>query len=123
MDKKKILVADDDPNIRLLVSKMLYKDYIVLEANNGEEAIDVTRRQNPDPILMDIRMPKLDGYTACSAIVTDQATKATPVPMLTGIVFEPNKKLSQIGASGYIAKPLSLQNLLDLISQLLPGNK
>jgi len=123
MDKKKILVADDDPNITRLVSKMLYKDYIVLQADNGKEAIDLARQQNPDLILMDIRMPKVDGYTACSAIRADHVTRATPVLMLTGIGYEPNEKLSQIGASGYLTKPLSLQNLLDVTSEFLPGNK
>ena len=122
MDKKKILVADYDPNIRLLISKMLHKDYIVLEADNGEEAMDVARQQSPDLILMDIRMPKVDGYTACSAITADQVTEATPVLMLTGIGYEPSEKLSQIGASGYITKPLSLENLLGIINELLPGN-
>lgn len=64
---------------------MLDKDYIVVEAINGEEAEDIAKRQNPDLILMDLVMPKMDGYTACSRIKANQATKGIPVVMLTGV--------------------------------------
>jgi len=121
MDKKKILIADDESNIRLLVSSMLSKDYIVLKASGGEEAIDIARSQNPDLILMDILMPKLDGYTACSTLKKDPATKAIPVVMLTAVGYELNKRLAkEVGADGYITKPFNLPDLLDTIGQFLP---
>jgi len=120
MGKKKILIADDEPSIRLLIRSMLSKDYIVIMANDGQEAIDIARQQSPDLILMDILMPKMDGYIACHAIKTHPATKAIPVVMLTGIDYELNKKLSQqVGASGYITKPFQLQELTEMIGQLL----
>ncbi len=118
--KKKILIADDEPSIRLLVSGMLGKDYTVLEANNGAEAMDVINLQRPDLILMDIMMPYVDGYTACSRIKADEATKEIPVVMLTGVGHELNKKLSQeVGADGYITKPFSLPELREKIGELL----
>ncbi len=118
MGKKKILIADDEPNIRLLVGSMLSKDYSVLKASGGKEAIDIARSQNPDLILMDILMPKLDGYTACSTIKKDPATKAIPVVMLTAVGYELNKKLAkEVGADGYIIKPFSPQELLNTIGQ------
>ena len=120
MDKKKILIADDEPSIRLTVRKMLDKDYIVLEATNGEEAVDIARGQGPDLILMDLMMPKMDGYTACHAIKTDQATKVIPVIMLTAIGHELNKKFAiEMGAEGYITKPFTTQELMDVITPLL----
>ncbi len=123
MDKKKILIADDEQSIRLLVRRLLSQNYIVLEASDGEEAIDIARREKPDLILMDIMMPKVDGYTACYQIKKDQATKAIPVVMLTGVGHELNKKLSfEVGAKGYITKPFSLQDLLDVIRPLLPAS-
>ena len=123
MDKKKILIADDEQSIRLLVRRLLSQNYIVLEASDGEEAIDIARRENPDLILMDIMMPKVDGYTACHQITKDEATKAIPVVMLTGVGHELNKKLSfEVGAKGYITKPFSLQDLLDVIGPLLPAS-
>ena len=67
---------------------------------------------------MDILMPNVDGYVACSTIKTDQVTKGIPVVMLTGVGYELNKKLAEkIGADGYITKPFSLQELLDTIGQ------
>jgi len=107
MDKKKILVADDELNIRSLVSKLLEKDYIA-------------KRQKPDVILMDLMMPEMDGYNACSRIKADPATRVIPVVMLTGVGHELNKKLAQqIGASGYVTKPFNLQDLLDAIGKFL----
>lgn len=120
MDKKKILIADDEPNIRSLVSRMLGKDYIVIEATNGEEAIDIAKRQEPDLILMDLMMPKMDGYAACSSIKTDQATKGIPVVMLTGVTHELNKSFArEMGADGYLSKPFSADELLRQVKQVL----
>jgi len=120
MGNKKILIADDEPNVCSLVSSMLGKDYTVLKASNGEEAINVARSQKPHLILMDIMMPKVDGYTACSIIKTDQSTKMIPVIMITGVGHELNKKLAnEIGADGYVTKPFTLQDLLDTIGQFL----
>ena len=121
MSKKKILVADDEPNIRLLVRKLLGKDYTILEANDGQEAINIARDRNPDLILMDIMMPNMDGLTACSVIKTDPATKAIPVVILTSVDFELNKKLAErLNASGYMTKPFTLPELLSVIGPLLP---
>jgi two-component system alkaline phosphatase synthesis response regulator PhoP len=120
MDKKKILITDDEENIRLLVRSMLGKDYIVLGASDGREAVDMAHTQQPDLILMDILMPKMDGYTACSAIKKDPATRAIPVVMVSAIGHELNVKLGQeMGASGYITKPFEPRDLLDAIDRCL----
>jgi len=94
MNYRKILIADDELYVRLLVKSALDTSYSVLEASDGEEALDITRTEKPDLVLMDILMPKLDGYTACYQTKTDEATKAIPVVMLTGIGHELNKRLS-----------------------------
>lgn len=117
-NKRKIVVADDELYIRLLVKDILEPDFLVLEASNGEEAVSITRTQKPDLVLMDILMPKLDGYTACYAIKTNELTKAIPVVMLTGVGHELNRQLSQeMGATGYITKPFNPEDLLDKVRQ------
>jgi len=117
-DKQKILVADDELYIRLLVKDILEPEFAVLEASNGEEAVSITRAEQPDLVLMDILMPKLDGYTACSAIKNNELTKDTPVVMLTGVGHELNKQLSQeMGATAYITKPFNPEDLLDKVRQ------
>ena len=99
---------------------MLDKDHIVLEATNGEEAVNIAKEQKPDLILMDLMMPKMDGYTACFRIKADQVTKRIPVVMLTGVGHELNKKFAmEMGADGYITKPFTIKELMDVIAPLL----
>jgi len=124
-NRKKVLIVDDEPGIRQLVSKILSRDYTVIEARDGEEAINAVRSQKPDIILMDMMMPKMDGLTACYAIKKDPATKGIPVVMLTAIDQELNKKLSTtvMGANKYVTKPFSAQELLETIRQLVTNSE
>ena len=120
MGKGKILVVDDEENVRRLLRSMLGNKYIVLEAKDGEVAIDIARSQKPDFILMDIMMPNMDGYTACHTIKQDPVTKTIPVVMLTAAGQELNKKLAQeMGADGYITKPFGLLELLNTVERFL----
>ena len=119
-DVKKVLVVDDELNIRTLVKSMLVNGYTVLEAENGKEAVRIARSQRPDLILMDILMPEMDGYTACSVIKTDQQTEVIPVVFLTAVGYQLNKELAkQVGAEGYITKPFTAHGLLDTIGKFL----
>jgi CheY-like chemotaxis protein len=123
-DKKKILIVDDEPNVRRLVHTILSKDFTVLEAEDGRQAIDVAGTQRPDLILMDMLMPRMDGLTACYTIKNDPTTKSIPVLMLTAIGFELNVKLSQqMGADAYMTKPFTSQDLLDKIAEFLPATE
>ena len=120
MDKKKILIADDEVSIRLTVGRLLENDYVVLEAANGAEAVEIAKGQQPDLILMDLIMPKMDGYTACSQIKADKETRGIPVIVLTAIGHELNKKYAtEMGAAGYLTKPFSIKELIKLITTLL----
>jgi two-component system alkaline phosphatase synthesis response regulator PhoP len=118
--KKKILVVDDVPFVRVLVKRFLGKNYRVIEAGDGAEAVDMAQDQKPDLILMDIMMPKMDGYTSCYKIKSDPSTKAIPVVMLTAVGYELNVKLSKdMGADGYITKPFTSEDLHSAIDTLL----
>jgi len=118
---KKILIVDDEPSVRSLVKKLLGKKYTILEAGDGKEAVSMALSHQPDLILMDILMPKMDGLTACYTIKMNQATKSIPVIMLTAVDYELNKKLSQdvMGAHGYITKPFSSQELMAAVGQFM----
>ena len=118
--KKKVLIVDDEPNVRRLSRKILSNTFDVVEAEDGKQAIEIANNQKPDVILMDMMMPKMYGLTACHAIKKDPTTKSIPVIMVTTIGFELNIKLSQqMGATGYVTKPFSPQDLLDKIAQVL----
>jgi CheY-like chemotaxis protein len=118
--KKKVLIVDDEPNVRRLLHSILNKNFAVFEAEDGQQAVDMTNAQQPDVILMDMMMPKMDGLTACLMMKKNPDTKKIPVIMVTAIGFELNIKLSQqMGASGYVTKPFSPQDLLAKIAEVL----
>jgi CheY-like chemotaxis protein len=118
--KKKVLIVDDEPNVRRLSRTILSKKFDICEAEDGKQAVEIANAQQPDVILMDMMMPKMDGLTACYAIKNNPATKSIPVIMVTAIGFELNIKLSQqMGANGYVTKPFSSQELLAKIGQVL----
>lgn len=119
-ERKTILVADDDESIRLLVRSILGNDYLVIEAADGQQAIEVARNEKPTLILMDIMMPGKDGLQACYEIKTDRETKDIPVVMLTGISQELNKKFSStLGATDYITKPFMPRELFEKVQRLV----
>ena len=119
----KILIADDEPSVRLLIKRLLDENCIVLEASNGKEAVNIARNEKPDLILMDILMPEMDGYTACHVIKTDEATRDIPVVLLTAVAHKLNKQLGEaLAADGYITKPFTPRDLMDTISQFLPAS-
>ena len=118
--KKKVLIVDDEPNVRRLSRTILSKKFDIVEAEDGKQAVEIANIQNPDVILMDMMMPKMDGPTACHMIKNGPVTKSIPVIMVTAIGFELNIKLSQhMGASAYIGKPFAIKDLFDKIDQVL----
>lgn len=122
MSKKMVLIADDEPAVRKLVSRMLDRDYDVIEAQNGTEAINMAYIYRPDIIFMDIMMPMVDGLSACYAIKANETTKGIPVVMLTAVGYELNRRLSEdvLGADGYVTKPFTRESLLEEMHRLIP---
>ena len=120
--KARILAVDDDEKIlRVIEALLIPHGYEVIPARNGQEAITAMTSSKPDLVLMDIFMPKMDGYTALGAIKNDVATREVPVVMVTAAGQELNKKLAEsLGAAGYITKPFQSPELLDIIDHLLP---
>ncbi len=118
---KVILVVEDEPkSLKLIRDLLQVSGYKTIEATDGEQGVKLAKSKKPDLILMDIMMPKMDGYTACRAIRADKATKAIPVVMLTALDYELNKELGKdMGADGYITKPFSHQELLAVINRFL----
>ena len=118
---KTILIVEDEPkNMTLTRDILKISGYETIEAVDGRQGIDKAKSAKPNLILMDIMMPKMDGYAACREIKADPATKNIPVIMLTAVGYDLNKKLAkQMGADGYVTKPFSRQQLVDAITLLL----
>ncbi len=125
MAKGKILVVDDEVNItQILEFSIGAEGYEVVTAANGEEAIDKARREQPDLIILDVMMPKIDGYEACRILKANPLTKGIPVVLLTAKGRDIDKRLGyEVGATDYIIKPFSPNKLVDRIHQLLVGSK
>jgi len=118
--KKKLLIADDEPTIRLMVRRVFEREYVVLEAKNGKEAVDLALHHTPDIILMDTMMPETDGLTALNIIKNNKRTSSIPVIMFTGVGSELNEALAMdLGARAYLRKPVTPQELLDAVSKII----
>ena len=111
MDKK-ILVVEDEKNIvDILVFNLKREGYQTLEALDGEQGLKLALESDPDLILLDLMLPKLDGFEVCRAVRA--AGKATPILMLTAREEETDKVLGlELGADDYITKPFSMRELL-----------
>jgi len=121
MTKKKILLVDDETQlVELIKMRLTREDYDVLTAYDGEEALQKARHGNPDLIILDIMLPKMDGYMICSLLKRDRRFYKIPVILFTARSQEEDIKLGKkVGADAYITKPYEAQVLLDKISELL----
>jgi putative two-component system response regulator len=108
-----ILIADDEPtNIRLVTRIMSAQGYRILTAANGEEALAVVDRERPDLILLDVNMPKLDGFEVCRRLKSDEATRLIPVILVTGLsASEDRIRGIDAGADDFITKPFNILEL------------
>lgn len=118
MEKNRILIVDDEKNIRNVISEYAKFDgFETVEAADGMEAVEICRREDFDLIIMDIMMPKLDGYSAVKEI---RKTKQTPVIMLSARGEEYDKLFGfEIGVDDYVTKPFSPKELLARIRAVI----
>lgn len=117
----KILIAEDEPDIRELVAFTLrFGGYEVVTASNGEEAVQLARRENPDLILLDVRMPRMTGYDACREIKADPNLKTTPVVFLSAKGQENEIQAGiESGAEEYLLKPFAPDQLMQRVKAIL----
>ncbi|RFA29032.1 two-component system response regulator [Alkalilimnicola ehrlichii] len=118
---KRILIADDEPNIVLSLEFLLQNaGYEVATATDGEAALTAIADQRPDLVLLDVMMPRKDGYEVCQILRSDEAYRDLKIVMLTakGRDVEQEKGLS-LGADDYITKPFATQDVVQRVRHLL----
>jgi signal transduction histidine kinase/CheY-like chemotaxis protein len=122
---QKVLVVDDIQSNRLLLNEILsIYGLAVLEATNGMEAINIIKSQNPDIVLMDLRMPVMNGYETIKILKADKKVKNIPVIVLTASAMKiSNEDIRKIGSDGYLRKPISRPELLDELKKYLKHEK
>ncbi|WP_290648128.1 response regulator [Aquisalimonas sp.] len=118
---KRILIVDDEPNIVLSLQFLMKKSgYEVETATDGEQALEAVERQQPDLMLLDVMMPRKDGYQVCQILREREECANMRIVMLTakGRDVEREKGMS-LGADDYITKPFSTQDVINKVSEML----
>jgi two-component system alkaline phosphatase synthesis response regulator PhoP len=121
MSKGKILIVDDENYIlHILDFSLGAEGYEVITAEDGEEAVRKTKEERPDLVVLDVMMPKVDGFDACRAIKRDPELSGTPVILLSAKGRDIDQKQGyEAGADDYITKPFSPGRLVDRVHGLL----
>jgi two-component system alkaline phosphatase synthesis response regulator PhoP len=121
MGKNKILIVDDEVDlVETLRFPLEMEGYNVLVSYNGEDALNQARKENPDLILLDLMLPKLDGYKVCRLLKFDERYKHIPILMLTAKTQQKDKLMGQeTGADEYITKPFEIDELMKKIKTYL----
>jgi two-component system, OmpR family, alkaline phosphatase synthesis response regulator PhoP len=121
MSQKKVLLVDDEIDLVETIRFSLENEgFTVLVSYDGEDALNQARKENPDLILLDLMLPKLDGYKVCRLLKFDERYKHIPILMLTAKTQEKDKILGkETGADEYITKPFEIENLLEKVNSYL----
>ncbi len=121
MSRKKILIVEDEES-HLRLFRLLFeaKGYLVRGVMDGRTALDALAEERPDLVLLDIMLPKIDGFEVCRKIKTDEKSKDLPVILLTArTTFADKKRGANAGADGYITKPFKSDQAVAMIQGLI----
>ena len=121
MDKKRILIVDDEDDLRKMLKLRLQAlDYDILEASDGHDGLDKARLTNPDLMILDVMLPKMDGYKVCRMLKFDEKYKHIPIIMFTSRGDDEHRATGkEVGADAYVQKPFEAEELVGKIKELL----
>jgi phosphate regulon transcriptional regulator PhoB len=121
MAKGKILIVEDDRDILEMVKYNLREEgYVTVSALNGEDGVNLSRRERPDLIILDIMLPVMDGFEVCRALKSDEATARIPIIILSAKSQETDKVVGlELGADDYVTKPFSPRELIARIRAIM----
>ena len=119
-DRPRLLIAEDDPSLADVMREVFEDDFSVDVASDGSAAISQARSGHPDVMVLDAKMPRLDGLAACRALRRDPATAHVPIIMVTASPApEAARAAFAAGATDYLAKPFSISQLRSRARTLL----
>ena len=121
MDKKRILLVDDEKDlVETLTFRLKANNYEVIPAYDGQDAFDKAKKEKPDIIILDLMLPKMDGYKVCGLLKADARYRSIPIVMFTARAQDSDRKMGEeVGADAYVTKPFEPQVLLAKIKELL----
>ncbi len=118
--KARILVVEDDEEIRALLQRLLAKSYTVVGAADGRQGLILAKKLNPDLLLLDVMLPELDGFDLAAAIRSEEGLKKVPIMFLTARDTPKDTiKGIQAGARHYLTKPFKIQDVLQKVERIL----
>jgi DNA-binding response OmpR family regulator len=119
--RKKILIVEDSQDIRSILSmRLLINGYDVSSAVDGQEGLDKVKDEHPDLVMLDLMLPKIDGYEVCRMLKFDDKFKHIPIIILSALdQQEDREKATRSGADAYFIKPFDLELLLTKIEKLI----
>ena len=116
---EKVLVVDDELEIRDMLSRFLTElGYEAMVASNGEEAVELAEKENPQAILLDIKMPGIDGIETCKRLKANEKTRFIPVIMATAL-WDTYSAAIEAGAEDFVTKPFNLTELSHRVKSIL----
>jgi len=118
---KKILVVDDETQlVEMVAMRLEANDYEVVTAADGQEALNQAKKERPDLMILDLMLPKMDGYKVCGLLKKDSKFSKMPIIIFSARAQQEDKRLAEeMGADAYMTKPFEPQALLAKISELL----
>jgi len=118
---ERILIVEDNPqNMRLLEMVLRAKNYTLLKATDGEEALDIAIRERPDLIIMDIQLPKMNGLEVTRKLRETPAFSHTPIIAITAYAMKGDKeRVIESGCDAYLSKPINTRELPEMIAEML----
>lgn len=121
MNKKKILVVDDERDILTLMrGRLELSGYEVIEAADGSEGLEKARKEKPDLVILDIMLPKMDGFQVCRMLKFDSEYSSIPVMLFSARAGEHDKEAGEeAGADAYLVKPFDSSTMLAKVKELL----
>ncbi len=125
MREEKVLIVEDNPqNMKLLEMLLRAKDYILLKAYDGEEALDMAIREQPDLIVMDMQLPKMSGLEVTKRLRQTPVFSHTPIIALTAYAMRGDKEqFMEAGCNAYLSKPISTRELPVIIDRMLQEHR
>jgi len=123
--KEKVLIVEDNPqNMKLLEMLLRAKDYILLKAYDGEEALDMAIREQPDLIVMDMQLPKMSGLEVTKQLRQTLVFSHTPIIALTAYAMRGDKEqFMEAGCNAYLSKPINTRELPVIIDRMLQEHR
>ncbi len=119
--KPRVLIVDDEPDLlSVLHFGLEVEGFDVLEASDGEQGLNIAREQTPDLIVLDLMLPRMDGYKVCRALKFDERYRRIPIFILSARSGETDRRLAlDLGADAYITKPYDMKDLVGRIRNQL----